>query len=228
MCAGSGTGKSAFTLSYALQAKTPTLYFSADSNAYTQLRRSVSVATGMPMSESKELILDGRIGEVADALGDYPIRFNFDANPSTEDIQLYMDAYRELYGVYPEIIVLDNITNIRFDAGIEGGQSTRLESLMDWVNVLARESQACVFALHHVNQAYGDGSVPIPLNGIKDQIHRVPALVLTLHKLSGNGFGPDVLRVSPVKNRGESNDSSGKTFAELEFEGSRMLIRDPN
>jgi hypothetical protein len=46
ICAGPGTGKSAFVLTYAPLAKVPTLYFSADSDAFTQLSRSLSILTG--------------------------------------------------------------------------------------------------------------------------------------------------------------------------------------
>ena len=82
-----------------------------------------------------------------------------------------------------------------------------------------------VTGLHHVTGPYNDADKPIPLSGVKGQIARVPELVLTLHRVS-EGFGPDSLNVSTVKNRGGKSDASGQDYAALEFEGSTMQIND--
>lgn len=214
--AGPGTGKSAFVLSYALQARVPTLYISADSDPFTQWTRSVSIITGWKLDRSGSAILSGRIpAEVDQKLSEIPIRLVYDASPSLDTIERAMLAYDEVYNAYPHLVVIDNVTNV-----LPESTEDDLEPLMDYLHVMARQTEAHVAALHHVQGQYNDQDKPIPLSGVKGQITRVPELVLTMHKLD------ELLCVSTVKNRGAKADPSGRTYAELEFSGDTMQIRD--
>lgn len=221
VCGGPGTGKSGFSLNYALRARVPTLYLSADSDAYTQLSRSIAIATGKTLEEAEALILADDLSGVAEQLAGHPMRLNYSASPSLADIELSIESYEEVYGDYPALVVIDNVTNVRADTGEDGDPFSGLEGLMDYLHTMARETQACVLGLHHVTGTYNDAEKPIPMSGVKGQITRVPELVLTLHRPS-----PGSLGASPVKNRGGKADASGNTFAELEFVGDKMLIRD--
>ncbi|MFF3672417.1 AAA family ATPase [Streptomyces sp. NPDC002120] len=222
--AGGGTGKSAYTLARIIKAAKPipAIYFSADSSADIQLSRALSMLTGLRMDESKEIVRGERIYDYADTLDQNPIRFNYNASPSVADVERTVSAWYELYNEDAHMIVLDNITNIRGGgAGNEEDPFSGLESLMDWANDMARVTGAHVAGLHHTTGPHNNGDSPIPMNGVKGQITRVPALVLTLHK-------PDesTLAVSTVKNRAGRSDSSGNTFVELGFDGSTMTFTD--
>lgn len=226
VCAGPGTGKSAFVLAYAIKSKVPTLYFSADSDAFTQLSRSVSVLTGKSLEHSTKAVRDADIEDsVAYELDNLPIRFNYKAAPSLAVIEESMQAYDALYEDFPALIVVDNITNVITDSSDGDDPFSGLEGLMDYLHEMARNTGACVIGLHHVTGQYNDGDKPIPLGGIKGQIGRVPEMVLTLHRVS-DGYGPDMLNVSTVKNRGGKSDASGNDFAELRFVGDTMQISD--
>ncbi|UJD20904.1 DnaB-like dsDNA helicase [Mycobacterium phage Zimmer] len=226
VCAGPGTGKSAYVLSYALKSKVPTLYFSADSDAFTQLTRSVSILSGMTLEESTRAVRDMDIpDDVAADLDPLPIRFNYKASPSLDVIEESLSAYDALYEDYPALIVVDNITNVRTDSTDGDDPFSGLEALMDYLHVMARETGSCVIGLHHVTGPHNDGDKPIPLSGIKGQIGRVPEMVQTLHRVS-DGFSPDSLNVSTVKNRGGKSDPSGQDYASLQFIGDTMQITD--
>ncbi|QGJ89768.1 DnaB-like dsDNA helicase [Mycobacterium phage Superchunk] len=225
VCAGPGTGKSAFVLAYALKSQVPTLYFSADSDAFTQLTRSVSITTGWSLERAARAVRNEDLAEVAGDLDPIPIRFNYKASPSLDVIEESLQAYYALYEDYPHLIVVDNITNVRTDSSDGDDPFSGLESLMDYLHTMGRETGACVIGLHHVTGPYNDGDKPIPLSGIKGQIGRVPEMVLTLNRVS-DGFGPDSLNVSTVKNRGGKSDASGQDFASLEFVGDTMQIND--
>lgn len=225
ICAGPGTGKSAFVLAYALKSKVPTLYFSADSDAFTQLSRSVSILSGQTLDKSTRAVRDADLGDVADELDELPIRFNYKASPSLDIIEECLEAYNALYEDYPALIVVDNITNVRTDSGDSDDPFSGLESLMDYLHEMARETGSCVIGLHHVTGPHNDGDKPIPLSGIKGQIGRVPEMIMTLHRVA-NEFGPDHLNISTVKNRGGKSDASGQDFASLEFVGETMKISD--
>lgn len=223
VAAGPGTGKSAFTLTWALKAGVPALYFSADSDAFVQLTRSISVMTGWPLEESSQAVLSNNLRSAEATLSGLPIRFNYSASPSLDDIELSMQSYEEVYGDYPSIVVVDNVTNVRGETA-EDDPFSGLESLMDYLATMGRNTEACVVGLHHVTGGYNDSDKPIPLSGVKGQITRVPSMVLTLHKQTG--VYEDVLCVSTVKNRGGKADASGEDYAQLAFNGDRMSITD--
>ena len=225
VCAGPGVGKSAFILNYALRAKVPTLYFSADSDAFTQLSRSMSILTGWDMSKSAKMVRDGELGEAEQQFDGIPIRFNYSASPNLSQIESSMRSYEEVYGDYPALVIIDNVTNVRTGGDNDDDPFSGLEALMDELHVMARMTGACVIGLHHVTGGYNDADRPIPLSGVKGQIARVPEMVLTLHKVSQD-FGPDSLRVSTVKNRGGKSDPSGQEYVELDFSGDTMTIKE--
>ncbi|EHB47629.1 hypothetical protein MycrhDRAFT_5755 [Mycolicibacterium rhodesiae JS60] len=226
VCAGPGTGKSAFVLAYALKSKVPTLYFSADSDAFTQLSRSLSIISGWSLEKSSQAVLNEDIGSLGDELDALPIRFNYKASPNLDVIEDCLSAYDALYEDYPALIVVDNITNVRTESSDGDDPFSGLEALMDYLHEMARETGASVVGLHHVTGQYNDGDKPIPLGGIKGQIGRVPELIITLHRETDPYSDTSSLRVSTVKNRGGKSDASGQDYAELEFTGSTMQIED--
>ena len=221
IAAGAGTGKSAFTLTQALKSGVPTLYFSADSDSYTQSVRSLAIMAGVSVEAANKAVLSNNLGSMADALLNIPIRFNYDASPSLDTIETCVEAYEEVYGEYPALIVIDNITNVRIGGEGDDDPFSGLEGLNDYLHTMARETGACVVGLHHVTGPYNDAEKPIPLSGVKGQISRVPELILTLFRP-----GPNRIGVSAVKNRGGKSDPSGNDFVELEFTGDMMRIRD--
>ena len=227
VAAGAGTGKSAFVLTQALKSKVPTLYFSADSDSFTQLSRSISIAAGCSLVASSKAVLSGNLDDYVESLAGIPIRFNYDASPSLDTIESEVEAYEEVYGEYPAMIVVDNITNVRVGGDSDDDPFSGLEGLNDYLHTMARQTGACVVGLHHVTGPYNDSNKPIPLSGVKGQISRVPEMILTIHKESYDGQ-PDTLKVSTVKNRGGKADPSGNTFAELQFIGDMMQISDIN
>lgn len=219
ICAGPGTGKSGFVLTYALKARVPTLYFSADSDAFTQQSRSLSILSKWPLKQTEAMVRANHTNGFTEALDLLPIRYIYEANPTLKDISVTLDAYRQLYGDPPVLIIVDNITNV-ITAASEEDPFSGLEMLMDELHKLARDTQAHVIGLHHVNGPWNDADKPIPLSGIKGQIGRVPELILTLHRRERQ------LLVSTVKNRSGKADPTGNTFVALDFDGDTMQISD--
>jgi hypothetical protein len=225
VCAGPGVGKSALILTYALKAKVPTMYFSADSDSFTQLSRSLAVLTGWDMGKTTRLVRSGNLGEAANEFQGIPIRFNYNASPDLKQIETSMLAYDEVYGDYPALVVVDNITNVHTGGDNDDDPFAGLEALMDYLHDMARSTEACVVGLHHVTGQYNDAARFIPLSGVKGQVARVPELVLTLHK-APDQFGSDSLRISTVKNRAGRADPSGADYISLHFHGDTMQIKD--
>lgn len=226
IAAGPGIGKSAMTLTMVLKALKPSLMYSADSDAFTQLSRSIASLNDMKVSTAAEMILEDRItDEIKDELRKIPLIIDYDSSPTPHDIEEILMAYYELCNEFPVLVVVDNITNVVTDASDSGDPFSGLEALMDYLHSMARTTGACVFGLHHVTGEYNNGDKAIPLNGVKGQITRVPEMVLTLHKKPIEN-GRWILCVSPVKNRGGKADPTGQTYAELEFIGEFMKVID--
>ncbi|MGW0930679.1 AAA family ATPase [Streptomyces sp. NPDC002644] len=227
VAAGPGTGKSLFALNLALHGQMPVLYWSADSNAATQLSRSTAILTKENVKVIKSKLIEGDFGEYEPVLGKrWWIRFGYDARPSPASMEKDLQAYYEIFGCFPHLCILDNITNV--DAGASNdaeGFTFGLEALCEYLNEMARETQAHVLALHHVIGEYSDGLKPIPLSGVKGKIGRVPSLILTIHRDSDDTENP-ILNVSPVKNREGFVDASGNSFAQLQFDKTTMRLSD--
>lgn len=222
MVAPPGIGKSAKVLNLALQAMLPGFIFSADSDAFTQLTRSIAILCDMTVERASQMVLEGDLpSEVQEVLREIPLRIDYNSAPTPHDIEENIAAYYELCNEFPALIVVDNITNVVTDAQESGDPFSGLEALMDYLHSMARVTGACVIGLHHVTGDYNNGQKAIPLNGVKGQITRVPQLVLTLWRPA-----PGRLGVSVVKNRGGKADPSGELFAELEFIGETMRVTD--
>jgi RecA-family ATPase len=226
VCAGPGVGKSAMVLTYAIKAKVPTLYLSADSDAFTQLSRTLSIITGWDMGKTSRMVRENQLGETETELSELPIRFKFNASPDMKQINTSLLAFEELYDDFPALVVIDNITNVR-TGSLENDDDpfSGLESLMDYLHDQARKTQSCIIGLHHVTGKYNDADSCIPLSGVKGQIARVPEMVLTLHKVP-EPFGPSALNVSTVKNRAGRADPSGLEYISLDFTPETMTIKD--
>ncbi|MFJ4093456.1 AAA family ATPase [Kitasatospora sp. NPDC089913] len=223
--AGPGTGKSLFALNLALHGNMPALYFSADSGAATQLSRATAIITGSDVKEVKRRLLDGDFADYAEVLAKrWWVRLVYEARPSLADLEVSLAAYFEVFGCYPHLIVVDNITNI--DVGSVGDAESftfSLEGLCEYLSEMARETMAHVLALHHVTGEHSDGMKPIPLSGVKGKIGRVPSLILTIHK-EIDGMDGRLLHISPVKNREGYEDSSGGTYSSYELDRVSMRL----
>lgn len=217
-----GIGKSAKVLNLSLQAMLPGFIFSADSDAFTQLTRSIAILCDITVERASQMVLEGDLPEdIQETLRAIPLRIDYNSSPTPHDIEENIAAYYELTNEFPALIVVDNITNVVTDAQDSGDPFSGLEALMDYLHSMARITGACVIGLHHVTGDYNNGQKAIPLNGVKGQITRVPQLVLTLWRPS-----PGRLGVSVVKNRGGKADPSGELYAELEFTGENMKVTD--
>ncbi len=217
--AAPGVGKSVLTLSYALQAKVPTLYISMDTDPFTTSVRAVSALTQTTM-EQAEQGLNGEFDFATQALTDAgkSMRFAFPASPNTADLFSHIYAYGEAEGNWPELIVIDNLANIAFESDEFGEMRTMMADLQ----TMASRTKAAVVVLHHSTGQYEDGHTPIPQSGVNGKVSKFPSVVLTL-SLGGEGE----LYVAVVKNRFGPADPSGyKIRAKLAVDYARMQVRD--
>lgn len=218
IAAAPGIGKSIVALTAAIRSGVPTMYFSMDSDAATQYSRAASIVTGDEHSAVQEAVARGQVDRYDTALRKAShIRFVFDSNPTTDEVNEHLMAYGYAYGQWPKLIIVDNVADIF--AETEGHEG--LSQTMEWLAALAKKTGACIIGLHHVTGEYEAGDIPVPLSGLRGKISKKPVLVLTLNRVADN---PNVINVAIVKNRGGIASARGNYGCWLQADLSRMWI----
>jgi len=223
VAAAPNAGKSMFALIYAVKAKVPTLFFSADTDTTTVMLRAAAHASGHnQVNVEQNLSTDSHFYDSSfDKLKH--IKWVFDSNPSLDDIELEIKAYVELYGQAPELIVIDNLMNVAAETDNEWAG---LRAIMMELHDMGRKTEACVLVLHHVSEQseYGSPTDPSARRAIHGKVSQLPALILTL------GYNPDnnELKIAAVKNRFGPHDASAKDYAILNVNYGSCQISDKN
>jgi len=221
IAAAPNAGKSMFALIYAVKAKVPTLFFSADTDIATVMMRAASHLSG-----HSQLLVEANLNSNRHYYDKHlesmsNIQFVFDSSPSLDDIELEIKAYVELFGLPPELIVVDNLMNVVAESDNEWAG---LRAIMVDFHDMARKTEACVMVLHHVSEQteYGKTNFPPHRRAIHGKVSQLPALILTL------GFDPldGTLKVAPVKNRFGPHTADGSDFVTLFVNYSVCQISD--
>ena len=210
VAAAPNAGKSMFALVYAIRAKVPTLFFSADTDTTTVMIRAAAQLSGHSQLTVEDNI-NYKESYYSPKLDDMShIQWVFDSSPSLDDIEMEVKAYIELYGVAPELIVIDNLMNVVAETDNEWAG---LRAIMMELHDMARKTEACVLVLHHVSEAseYGSPTMPPPRRAIHGKVSQLPAIILTL------GYDPSqgMLRVASVKNRFGPHTADASQWATL-------------
>ena len=197
--------------------KLRSLYFSADTNASTFFNRSAAIATGYQLSDIDAYVRQGAVHVVEPAVrtDTSHMMVSFDSDLTEEHILEQIDAYATVWGDYPELIVIDNLSDYVSFADDPGGALTEGLSLL---KDISSRANCGMVALHHVVGQYDSGDEPVPQSGLIQKISKIPAQIWTLHKGSG------AVNVSVVKNREGPADSTGRTFISLPTDMSRARI----
>lgn len=200
-----GAGKSTFALWYAVKLGIPCLYFSADMAAHTASTRLGALVTGETVSYVADAIEYGGAEWVGTELATSPVQWCFDSSPSMQDIADELDAYLEVYGDYPPVIVIDNAMNVE---GSSDEGSGGLRYILSELHRLARETGSAVLVLHHAREE-GNPLEPSAREKVQGKVAQLPEIILTV-ALDGDEF-----LIAPVKNRSGFQDPTGKTWRKL-------------
>jgi predicted ATP-dependent serine protease len=219
MIAGTpGAGKSTLALAIALRAKVPTLYISADTNAHTMAMRLLSMIINKPQSEAEMLLIDDveNSRKVINNSSGH-IFWSFESAPTLTDIDQEVEAFEELWGCAPTLIVIDNLMDIANDGGEE---FAAMRSTIKELKYLARDTNAAVLLLHHTKESYV-GNPCQPRSALQGMVAQLPALICTV-----GTNAPGFIAVAPVKNRYGKADPTGDTAFWLQFNPEMMDVSD--
>lgn len=197
-------GKSLFATNLALRTKVPTLFLSADSDAWTVRTRACSILTGIPLNTVEQ-----HLNAEDDSWGDWfsaqlqsvdHVDWCYQSDIDTEFIALRLKAYEEVRGYSPELIIVDNLGNTVAD---QANEYAELRGTCRELQAIARIEQAHVMALHHVIGNKEDGYQEIGLGDLLGKLGKIPEVVLGLNRSSASA-----LNVHVAKNRGGPTGSS--------------------
>jgi RecA-family ATPase len=141
------------------------------------------------------------------------IVWSFESAPTLEDIVEEVQAFEELWGCSPSMIVLDNLMDVATDGGEEFAS---MRAIMKELKYLAR---ATIVVLHHTSEAVL-GNPCQPRSAIQGKVSQLPALICTLGTV-GTSMG-----VASVKNRYGRADQNGSMMVWLAFNPEYMYVDD--
>lgn len=215
-----GGGKTMLSLHAVLKMNVPTLYFSADSDERTMLCRAASALTGHPLKSVYACWeFDFFRDKYAHVLKGSPLRFEFEpTDPSITDINNALEAYHEVEGEYPRLVVIDTLTNTESGEANEWGGLRKTAKDLHW---LARKTKACILVLCHTSEQNMDHvlSAP-PRSAIQGKISQLPAVIITMATHEGEMF------LGIVKNRFGESDPAAKNPVRFMVDLSRVKIDD--
>lgn len=211
-----GAGKSTFAHIIAVKSEVPTLYIAADTSEWTMRVRTLATLSGLTQAEAEAGMLDTPDPEWWSGIDH--IAWSFEAGPTVDYIALEAEAYAEVFGEYPEMIVVDNLIDAAEEDG--GDEWGALRKTMKRLKRLARHTDSCVVVLHHVSEANSFNGAPARA-AIQGKVAQLPALVITIGNLDG-----EHLHLGVVKYRYGRAADNGSYGCVMEFDGARMQLRD--
>ena len=220
MIAGApNAGKSLLGLHFAVHMQVPTLYISADTDAYTTAIRAAAMISGHRVSTVEEGFATPDGAQFyADQLASIKhLQFDFAPSPTLDEIDLSIQAYAEAYGEYPHLLIVDNAMNV---VSMHENEWSGLREIAKAMHHIARETDAAVFLLHHTSEGEGAPDMPPSRKSIQGKISQLPEMIITVALLPWTGE----FRIAAVKNRFAKNSASGKQYVSLWSDSSRMSV----
>lgn len=212
-----GQGKSSFALAIALSCDGPVLYISADTNSRTQSVRALAMLTGRRQDDVDSALETNRDWCAAKLRRAGHIRWSFESSPTLDDIEEEVQAFVEMHGESPALLVVDNASDVTLEGN--GDEWAVLRELMRSLKWLARHYDTAVLALHHTSESFRGNPCP-PRSSVQGKVNTVPALILTLSSTIG------WMAVCPVKNRSGWADPNGERVLMLDWDPERMFLAD--
>lgn len=206
----SGTMKTTFLMDWTRKLGVPTLYFSNDSDESTVASRMLAADVNSPTNVVERELRSAQEWASGRLRGYDGIRWSFDPSPSLDEIDLEMEAFNEIYGDYPELVVVDILGNVSYYEDSDHGSDARI---LQYLHASARSSGAAFVVVHHATEAVSGAPCP-PRSAVLNKQTKLQTLILSV-ALQGDTF-----YVAPVKNRHGFTDVTGRTAIQLKVDPS--------
>lgn len=214
LAAAPGGYKSVVALNWADAFGGRALYITIDTDRVTTSARLAARRLGWTVKDV-EARLDSEQVQWALAQGNVVLASEGPYRP--QDIVDEVRAYVEVYGQFPEMLVVDNLIDVHGEGDTEWNV---VRGVIDSLNELARGTDMATLVLAHATGKYEDGE-PIPLSGLEFKPGKNVGLCLTMDRSSD-----EVLNVRVVKSRAGKADPKCKVFAQVHLDAARATVGD--
>lgn len=213
--AAPGVGKSQLWQNIAARTHVPVLFFSADTDRHDVLTRTLALMSGHTIEEVLTMIEDPAWAPTVQAALEKAghVEWVFDPAISGQYVGERMNAFAEVHGEYPHLVVIDVLKNCAQDLE---GQTAAMAAFQR----LARESGAHVAVLTHAKGEYGNGMRRIPLGGVLNNLDKDPEVVVTLSWATAGKW----LSAVVAKNRSGDADPAAENPMTLQVDYSRARV----
>lgn len=221
LAAAPSVGKSIFARNLVIKTKIPSLFLSADSDEYT-VKTSVLGALLQDDLATVEKNLHTEATFWEDWYNEQlrqadHVDWSFNSDISIDWIVEKMEAYAEIYGDYPKLLVIDNLGDMVTEDG--GDIYIELRRICRELRTIARSTHCHILALHHLTGEYEDGLKPVTLKALEGKVGKVPQNVLGLN---WRDQSQQSVWMTVPKARGTKR---GMTVA-VDLDYSKALVRD--
>lgn len=180
------------------------VYFSADSAELGQASRALAMYSPNLTIREAEIMLETEDEWALQTMNEMNnLSWSFEDDLSYENIDLEIEAFCEMWGEYPDFIIVDNLTDVEGQAEDEWATQRRaLKALTQ----MARVTDSAVIVLHHTSEDDRMHENPCPpRKAIMGRCSQKPAVILTV---ADRGVRRPVAK---VKDRFGKSDKSGET-----------------
>lgn len=220
LAGGPGSMKTITALNIVNQLRVPTMYVSNDSTLFTIIDRVLGLLMGTESTFNKSII-DQQPDKAADALKAWEkVQFNFDSKPSIEDMVVNCEAFHEIHGAYPKLMVVDILMNVDHEGVAEQNYWRLMPELKD----MASDMKMALLGVHHTSESAKYDVCP-PMSAIMGKANQLPELIITQAPIKGDDEKM-VVAYAVVKNRNGPSDPSGNTHFALPVYPSKFKIEE--
>jgi replicative DNA helicase len=213
-----GSYKTQVTLALADAWKVPTLYFSNDSDETTMASRLIARRMRIPTERIEERMHQQPQWASTMLTDTDHIKWNFNPNPTLPEVEEELDAFNEVFGLPPVLVVVDVLMKMNYTEDNEHSTALRI---VDYLAGIARDYSACVILVHHASEAVQGNPVP-PRAAILQKVSQLPALILNV---APEPWTKNIC-ICAVKNRHGKQDPSGKEYFSLKTDPSQCWFED--
>lgn len=214
-----GMHKTMVALNAIVNMSVPTLVFSSDSDDLTVASRLLAISTNRTTDQAEAWIASDPAAAAASLK---PLRkrlkWQFNPNPTLDDLWLNTYAWYEARGAWPHLIVVDILSDVAHDGKDEWAT---LREVLRQCKVLARETNACVLLVHHCSEGIAESRVCPSRGDVMGKVSAQPSLMVTFGKDQNDAFF-----AACVKNRFGPSKKDGRDMFRMELDAARSKVSD--
>jgi RecA-family ATPase len=188
------------------------LYIAAEDDELTIAKRLAAIMTGDWVADVERTIRDGTYDAQLREFSKL-VHFEF-RSLRIQAIAERMEAFKQMHGAFPNVLVIDNLMSMVDDPTDYHGQMTMVRDLSQ----IAATAPCHVLIMHHTKEHPEKRKMapqPPPRWEIHGKVSQFPKLILTVDTVGNDETPEKHMGVAPVKNTDGPQDKTGRTYVDF-------------